>query len=86
MRHGKDFMSDKPGMTSLDQLAEVRCAQQETRRIYSILYSERFENAAQNSEAAGRLIVSHQKLRRMRYISQRHLSIVYHYKYNLHRR
>src|SRR6516225_4363730 len=24
MRHGKDFMVDKPGMTSLAQLAEVR--------------------------------------------------------------
>src|ERR1700719_5364509 len=26
MRHGKDFMVDKPGMTSLEQLAEVRSA------------------------------------------------------------
>src|SRR5690348_9160714 len=24
MRHGKDFLSDKPGMTTLQQLAEVR--------------------------------------------------------------
>ncbi len=43
MRHGKDYMSDKPGMTSLDQLAEVRRVQAETRRIYSVCYSEHFE-------------------------------------------
>lgn len=46
MRSGKDFMVDKPGITSLDQLAQVRSVQKETRRIYSIMYSERFENAA----------------------------------------
>jgi predicted dehydrogenase len=46
MRHGKDFMSDKPGFTSLDQLAEARSVQAETGRIYSILFSERFENRA----------------------------------------
>jgi predicted dehydrogenase len=46
MRHGKDFMSDKPGMTSLEQLAEVRRVQADTKRIYSILYSERHENRA----------------------------------------
>ena len=46
MRHGKDVMVDKPGITSLEQLAEVRKVQQETKRIYSISYSERFENQA----------------------------------------
>lgn len=46
MRHGKDFMADKPGIISLEQLAEVRRVQKETRRIYSIMYSERFENRA----------------------------------------
>ncbi len=46
MRHGKDFIVDKPGITSLAQLAEVRAVQAETRRIYSIVYSERFENRA----------------------------------------
>jgi predicted dehydrogenase len=46
MRHGKDFMSDKPGITTLQQLAEVRKVQKETGRIYSIMYSERFENKA----------------------------------------
>jgi len=38
MRHGKDFLVDKPGVTSLDQLAEIRRVQAETGRIYAILY------------------------------------------------
>ena len=46
MRHGKDFMVDKPGMTTLEQLAEVRSTQKSTQRIYSIMYSERLENRA----------------------------------------
>jgi predicted dehydrogenase len=54
MKHGKDFMSDKPGMTTLEQLAEVRKVQAETRRIYSITYSERFENRA--TVKAGELV------------------------------
>jgi predicted dehydrogenase len=54
MRHGKDFMVDKPGMTSLEQLAEVRSTQKSTGRIYSIMYSERFENRA--TVRAGELV------------------------------
>ncbi len=46
MQHGKDYMSDKPGATTLDQLAELRRVQRETRRICSIRYSERFGNRA----------------------------------------
>lgn len=46
MRHGKDFMSDKPGVTTLAQLADVRRVQAETTRIYSIMFNERFENPA----------------------------------------
>lgn len=46
MQHGKDYMADKPGIISLEQLADVRRVQAETRRIYSIMYSERFENKA----------------------------------------
>ncbi len=46
MKHGKDFMVDKPGITTLKQLAEVKRVQKETKRIYSIMYSERFENRA----------------------------------------
>ncbi len=54
MKHGKDYMSDKPGITSLEQLAEVKKVQKETKRIYSIMYSERFENRA--TEKAGELV------------------------------
>lgn len=46
MQHGKDYMADKPGITTLDQLADVRRVQAQTRRIYSIMYSERLENRA----------------------------------------
>jgi len=54
MQHGKDYMSDKPGITSLEQLAEVRRVQKQTNRIYSIMYSERFENKA--TVKAGELV------------------------------
>ncbi|MBO0931251.1 Gfo/Idh/MocA family protein [Fibrella aquatilis] len=54
MRHGKDVMVDKPGITSLEQLAEVKKVQRETKRIYSISYSERFENQA--TVKAGELV------------------------------
>lgn len=54
MQHGKDFMADKPGITSLEQLAQVRKVQKDTKRIYSIMYSERFENRA--TVKAGELI------------------------------
>jgi len=54
MKHGKDVMLDKPGMTTLEQLAEVRRLQAETRRIVSILYSERHENRA--TVKAGELV------------------------------
>lgn len=54
MRHGKDFLVDKPGITELDQLAAVRKVQKETGRIYSILFSERHENKA--TVRAGELI------------------------------
>lgn len=54
MRHGKDYMADKPGITTLEQLAEVRRVQAETKRIYSIMYSERLENRA--TVRAGELV------------------------------
>ena len=56
MQHGKDYMADKPGITSLEQLAEVRRVQKQTGRIYSIMYSERFENKA--TVKAGELVKS----------------------------
>lgn len=54
MKSGKDFMADKPGITTLQQLADVRRVQKETGRIYSIMYSERFENRA--TVKAGELV------------------------------
>ncbi len=54
MRHGKDVMLDKPGATTLDQLAELRRAQAETGRILSILYSEHYTQPA--TVAAGELV------------------------------
>src|SRR5690606_428889 len=56
MEHGKDFMADKPGITTLEQLAEVRKSQAATKRIYSICYSERLENKA--TVRAGELVAS----------------------------
>jgi len=47
-------MSDKPAITTLEQLAEVKRVQAETKRIYSIAYSERLENRA--TVRAGRLV------------------------------
>ena len=54
MEHGKDYMVDKPGITSLSQLADVRKVQKKTKRIFSILYSERLENKA--TVKAGELV------------------------------
>jgi predicted dehydrogenase len=54
MRHGKDFMVDKPGIITLKQLEEVRKVQAETKRIYSIMYSERLEN--RSTTRAGALV------------------------------
>lgn len=45
MQHGKDYMSDKPAITTLEQLADVRRVQAQTKRIYSILYG-RLESPA----------------------------------------
>jgi predicted dehydrogenase len=43
MQAGKDVMTDKPGVVSFEQLDLARRVQQETGRIYSICFSERFE-------------------------------------------
>jgi predicted dehydrogenase len=59
MRHGKDVMVDKPGVITAGQLGQVRAAQQETGRIWSVNFSERFEvpamTRAQELVAAGAL-------------------------------
>jgi predicted dehydrogenase len=54
MKHGKDVLTDKPGMTTFAQLDELRKVQQETGRIFSVLYSEHFEVKA--TVEAGNLI------------------------------
>jgi len=54
MKAGKDFLSDKPGITTLEQLADVRKTIAETKRIYGILYSERLEVPA--AVKAGELV------------------------------
>jgi predicted dehydrogenase len=54
MKAGKDFLADKPGITTLEDLALVRKTIAETGRIYGILYSERLEVKA--AVHAGELI------------------------------
>jgi predicted dehydrogenase len=54
MRAGKDAMLDKPGCTTEAQLAELRAVQAETRRIFSICYSEHFLQPS--TVAAARLV------------------------------
>ena len=54
MKAGKDFLSDKPGLTSLNDLAWVRATIAETKRIFAILYSERLE--VRSAVHAGELI------------------------------
>ena len=43
MEHGKDVMSDKPGCLSFGDLEELRQTVQQTGRIWSVDFSERFE-------------------------------------------
>ncbi len=54
MRSGKDYLTDKPGIVTFAQFEEVKKVQKETKRIYSIVYSERLENPA--SVKAGELV------------------------------
>lgn len=54
MQHGKDYLTDKPGIISLEQLTAVKKVQQQTKRIFSIMFSERFEN--KGTEKAGQLV------------------------------
>lgn len=56
MEHGKDVLMDKPGMTSLDQLEDIKAVQKRTGRIYSVLYSEHFESPA--TVKAGELVAA----------------------------
>jgi len=54
MKHGKDVLTDKPGMTTFAQLEDIKRVQKETGRIFSVLYSEHFE--VRSAVEAGNLI------------------------------
>jgi predicted dehydrogenase len=43
MEAGKDVMVDKPGCTTLEQLAQIREVQARTGRIWTVNFSERFQ-------------------------------------------
>lgn len=54
MKAGKDFLSDKPGATTLEQVDAIRSTVKSTGKIYGILYSELLEVKA--AVYAGELI------------------------------
>ena len=54
MQHGKDYLVDKPGIITLEELADVRKAIKDTKRIYAIMFSERLEVKA--AVKAGELV------------------------------
>jgi predicted dehydrogenase len=54
MRHGKDYFTDKPPLTSLEQLDDVRQTAAATGRIFAVYYSERLHVEA--AVRAGQLI------------------------------
>jgi predicted dehydrogenase len=54
MHSGKDYLSDKPAITTLAQLADVRQAIRRTGRKFAIMYSERLEVPA--AVMAGQLV------------------------------
>jgi len=54
MLAGKDYLADKPGITTLEQLAEVRKTVESTGRKFAIMYSERLE--VRSAVYAGELI------------------------------
>lgn len=54
MQAGKDYLADKPGITTLEQLAEVRKTVESTGRKFAVMYSERLE--VRSAVYAGELI------------------------------
>jgi predicted dehydrogenase len=54
MEHGKHYFTDKPPMTTLGQLAEVRARTAETGRKYAVYYSERLH--VESAVFAGQLV------------------------------
>src|SRR5207248_2519062 len=56
MRHGKDVLADKPGATTLEQLAEIERVQREGGRIWAVYFSEHF--STRSTVKAGELVAS----------------------------
>jgi predicted dehydrogenase len=54
MRHGKDFLVDKPGALTLQELDDVRAVQAATGRFFTIFYSEHLEQPS--TVRAGELV------------------------------
>jgi len=54
VRHGKDYVSDKPGFTTLEQVAVARRATAETGRRFVVWFSERLDSRA--TVRAGELV------------------------------
>jgi predicted dehydrogenase len=54
MQAGKDYLADKPGITTLEQLAEVRKTVAATGKKFAVMYSERLE--VRSAVYAGELI------------------------------
>jgi predicted dehydrogenase len=54
MRHGKDYFTDKPAMTTLGQLEEAKAVVAETGRKYAVYYSERVH--VESAVFAGQLV------------------------------
>lgn len=54
MQAGKDYLADKPGIVSLDQLSEVRRTVAATGRKFAVMYSERLE--VRSAVYAGELV------------------------------
>ncbi|HET7724160.1 MAG TPA: Gfo/Idh/MocA family oxidoreductase [Propionibacteriaceae bacterium] len=55
MRHGKDFFTDKPGFTELDQVADAQRAHEETGRLFYVAYGRLSSRAMHR---AGELVQS----------------------------
>ncbi len=55
MAHGKDYFTDKPALTTLDQLAQARRAVESTGRKYAVYYSERVH--VESAVLAGQLVL-----------------------------
>lgn len=56
MQHGKDYLTAKPGFTTLEQVAEARAVQAETGRFYAVHFGERL--GSPSTVKAGELVHS----------------------------